>query len=110
MTKSRRSSEQNTSSSNVYGITHPIFSTTGLMNDNINVENNDATEDSHTLFDTDLEKEKVRREERLARTRKSLRDSSLTKSNRDKLQKRASSERWLIAQSKKNIRMRQQRR
>ncbi len=125
VTKSRRSFEQNTSSSKVYGITHPIFSTAGLMNDNINVKNDDATEDSHTSFDTDLEEawsslneaecqltesetEKMRREKRLARTRNSLRDSSLTKSKQDKLQMQASLQQSLLARSEKNIRMRQQ--
>jgi hypothetical protein len=95
------------------------------MNDNINVKNDDATEDSHTSFDTDLEEawsslneaecqltesetEKMRREKRLARTRNSLRDSSLTKSKQDKLQMQASLQQSLLARSEKNIRMRQQ--
>jgi hypothetical protein len=104
VTKSRRSFERNISSSKAYGITQPVFGTAGLMKCNISVENDDDTEDSNTSFETDLEEEKVRREKRLARTLNSLRDSSLTKSERDRLQKQARCEQWLIEQSKKKIR------
>ncbi len=121
VTKSIRSFERNTSSSEAYGITQPVSGTAGLMNDNINVENDDAIEDSNTSSQTDLEEawkslneaerqladlkeEKVQREERLARTRNSLRDSSMTKSERDGLQRQARCEQWLIEKSEENIR------
>jgi hypothetical protein len=91
------------------------------MNDNINVKEDDATEDSHTLFDTNLqgawssrseakcqlaksEKEKVRREKRLARTRNSLSKPSLTKSERAKFQMQARKQQRLLAQSNNYIR------
>jgi hypothetical protein len=70
------------------------------MNDNINVEEDDAE-----CQLTEFEKEKVRRENRLARIRNSLSKPSLTKSERAKFQRQAHSEQRLLAQSNNNIRM-----
>jgi hypothetical protein len=95
------------------------------MNNNINVKEDDATEDPHTSFNTNLEeawsslneaecqltefeKEKVRREKRLDRTRTSLGNSPLTKSKRNKVQMQARIQQQLIAQSNNHIRMGEQ--
>jgi hypothetical protein len=125
VTKSRHSFEQNTSSSTVYEITDPIFGPVGSVNDDSVEELHQSIEDSHASFEIDLEqawssldeaecklteseKEQMRREKRLARTRNSLRNSSLAKSKRNDLQKQERCQLWLLAQSKRNIRIGQE--